>query len=118
MVSNELAQLNLKGSVINRDKAAKNETKLLIKIFNPGKKLVYQQEEKLKTPFNTPYQFSKAISITKPELWSPDRPSLYTAEITLTESRTNKVVDQLSIPIGLRWFSVDTKNGFMLNGKA
>lgn len=55
------------------------------------------------------------LKINEPHLWSPDDPHLYKARFTLL--RNDRIVDTLEIPFGLRWFSADTKNGFMLNGK-
>jgi beta-galactosidase len=54
------------------------------------------------------------VNINNPRLWSPDTPNLYTVQVQLMQQ--NLVIDELGLPLGLRWFSADTKNGFMLNG--
>ena len=62
---------------------------------------------------------SKAVvfnyNIDNPKLWSPDAPNLYKAEVTLSEN--GKVTDRQMVSYGVRWFTFDAENGFMLNGK-
>jgi len=52
--------------------------------------------------------------ITNPSLWSPDHPNIYTVEITLMLN--GEVVDDVVEHFGLRWFEMDTEEGFFLNG--
>lgn len=54
------------------------------------------------------------LLVKNPHLWSPDSPHLYLANLKLIKG--NKTIDELNLPVGFRWFSADTKNGFMLNG--
>lgn len=51
-----------------------------------------------------------------PDLWSPETPHLYTAELTLTTVRDKRTTDRLTLPFGLRWFEFNGE-GFHLNGK-
>ncbi len=62
---------------------------------------------------------SKAVTFTytinNPKLWSPESPYLYTAKATiLTPSRTK---GEAIVKYGIRSFSFDAENGFVLNGK-
>jgi beta-galactosidase len=53
--------------------------------------------------------------ISHPRLWSPDDPYLYRVVSRLeVDGRT---VDEVSNPLGFRWFSFDPDKGFSLNGK-
>ncbi|HYJ92278.1 MAG TPA: glycoside hydrolase family 2 TIM barrel-domain containing protein, partial [Pyrinomonadaceae bacterium] len=54
-------------------------------------------------------------AVRNAHLWSPDDPYLYTVRNVI---RINgKVVDELSQPLGFRWYSFDADKGFSLNGK-
>ena len=50
-------------------------------------------------------------TIDKPRLWSPESPHLYTAEVMLNGEKSE------TVSFGVRSFSFDAENGFMLNGK-
>lgn len=49
------------------------------------------------------------------KLWSPDHPNMYYVESTLSES--GKITDNITQPLGFRWFRFDPDNGFFINGK-
>lgn len=49
------------------------------------------------------------------DLWSPDHPAMYYVESLLEQS--GKRVDNLSQPLGFRWFRFDPEKGFFINGK-
>lgn len=57
------------------------------------------------------------LEVLNPELWSPDSPVLYTAEVNLKDSRSGELLDQIVIKRGFRWFEMDENNGFLLNGE-
>lgn len=52
--------------------------------------------------------------IARPALWSPDRAYLYSVRTELFDGAT--LVDRVTTPLGFRWFSFDSQQGFMLNG--
>lgn len=49
-------------------------------------------------------------------LWSPDDPYLYRVVSTLTDATTGQKLDEVSNPLGFRWYSFDANDGFFLNG--
>ena len=63
---------------------------------------------------------SKAVTFTytidNPNLWSPDSPYLYEVQAKLI-SQLPPLTSTLSTKFGVRTFSFDAENGFMLNGK-
>ncbi|MDR0995413.1 MAG: DUF4982 domain-containing protein [Tannerella sp.] len=64
---------------------------------------------------NASSTFTQELSITNPQLWSTDKPLLYTA---LTEVKANgRPTDTYSTTFGLRTFKWEPKTGFYLNGK-
>jgi len=73
-------------------------TKTMARFFPEGSEIV-----KLKFPL-----------IKNPELWSPDSPVLYTANVKL--KRANKLVDNISAKFGYRWFEFKEHGPFYLNG--
>ena len=58
--------------------------------------------------------FETQLPITDPQLWSPDNPFLYTAEISIYEE--NQVSDEFRDDFGLRDFKIVGKH-FYLNGE-
>jgi beta-galactosidase len=59
---------------------------------------------------------SQSIKIDNPHLWNgKSDPYLYSALIEVGNGQ--ETTDRMTIPIGLRYFKVDPKQGFILNGK-
>lgn len=56
-------------------------------------------------------------SIKDPRLWSPETPYLYRVITKITDTKTKSVLDQVSNPLGFRWFRFDAGKGFFLNGE-
>ena len=59
--------------------------------------------------------FVMSYNIDNPHLWSPDDPYLYEAIVKLKSN--GKVIDERHVKFGIRTFSYDAENGFVLNGK-
>ena len=62
---------------------------------------------------------SKSVSTTffvkDPRLWSPETPTLYETKVELKEA--GNIIDNATAKYGIRTFSFDAENGFVLNGK-
>ncbi len=58
--------------------------------------------------------FEQSFLLESPELWSPETPSLYTAESKLYDG--DKLIDTYSTKFGVRTISFTPLNGFQLNG--
>lgn len=56
-----------------------------------------------------------ALEVNRPELWSPDSPSLY--EAVLRVMVNGQVVDQTTESFGIRSFTYSATDGFRLNGQ-
>lgn len=54
--------------------------------------------------------------VTDPHLWSPNSPYLYRLRVDVIDA-SGDIQDSRNETIGLRWFSVDAKKGFFLNGE-
>lgn len=57
-------------------------------------------------------------AITNPHLWSPEDPHLYQVRTQLVDTKTGVVLDEVTNPLGFRWFKFDGEKGFFLNGKS
>lgn len=72
-------------------------------------------------PVKVPAHGSKSVTgtftVQNPELWSIDNPHLYEAAVELRENMKDAIIDRQKAKYGIRSFSFDTENGFMLNGK-
>ena len=64
---------------------------------------------------NAAFEFSHAINIPSPKLWSTETPALYSAVTEVYENK--KLVDIVTTPFGIRTINFDATNGFQLNGK-
>ena len=54
-------------------------------------------------------------AVKQPELWSPEHPYLYRVITKIIDVKTKKILDQVSNPLGFRWFKFDPEKGFFLN---
>lgn len=57
----------------------------------------------------------QTFRVSNPELWEPDRPTLYRIESRVMEGR--QTLDGGATRIGIRHFEFDGEKGFILNGK-
>lgn len=68
---------------------------------------------------SVPAKQTKAVTTTfivnHPHLWSPNDPYRYEVKAELKEA--GKTIDHQTVHYGIRSFSFDTENGFVLNGK-
>lgn len=60
-------------------------------------------------------EFSQSLTVSKPMLWSDERPYLY--KVISELKREGRVVDRYETPLGFRTFRFDVEKGFFLNGK-
>ena len=49
------------------------------------------------------------------QLWSPDRPELYTLRTQIIKDR--RIIDEVKTTVGFRWYSFHPDSGFFLNGE-
>lgn len=59
----------------------------------------------------------KGIKISSPILWDIDNPYLYKLYTRVYDKSGKILLDEVSNPIGFRWFRFDSEEGFFLNGK-
>ena len=66
-------------------------------------------------PAHESKEVTTTYTITNPQLWSPEHPYLYTTNVELKEGGVT--IDSKSVKHGVRTFTYDAENGFVLNGK-
>lgn len=59
--------------------------------------------------------FAQQMAVTRPELWSPEKPHLYTAATRVY--RDDRLVDELRTEFGIRTFHFDPDRGLIFNGQ-
>ena len=59
----------------------------------------------------------KGLELVSPHLWDIDDPYCYRVYTRIYDKKHEKLLDEVSNPLGLRWFSFDSDKGFFLNGK-
>jgi len=116
-VSAALASVNIKGNIDNNS-SSKRDIKVLTQIFDQDGKLIASGESKANAMPGQKVRFEQQFkNIVKPNLWSPDEPYLYRVVSTLSDAKTKEILDEVSNPLGFRWFGFDANTGFYLNGK-
>jgi len=116
-VSAAVASVNVAGSFVNQSGKAKT-IQLITQITDREGKLVIQKQSKLKAGAGQKVNFKQLITgVNKPNLWSPESPYLYKVTSVLVDAGTGKPVDEVSNPLGFRWFNFDAAKGFFLNGE-
>lgn len=76
----------------------------------PGNKVPVKCKRKLDTAMTT-----SLLTLTNPQLWSPDRPYQYKAVTRVFYHDT--MTDEITTAFGVRYFRFDRDKGFFLNGK-
>lgn len=115
-------EVKIKAEIINQQKLAKGQGKAVIpvevRILDADGKVVAQQKNNI--DFNAKWRDREyelpAISLENAQLWSPDIPYLYTAEVTLYDNEGN-IADQIKEPFGVRTIEIVPQKGLLVNGK-
>lgn len=100
------------------DNATRNVEAVEVKnvLVNPGNEIVASFSQMVTVPALKARAFSQSSGVIRGvDLWSPDRPVLYTLHTTIV--RGGRLVDHLQTRIGFRWYSFDPDSGFFLNGE-
>jgi beta-galactosidase len=115
-VSEKSASYTIKSSIVNADRE-KAKIRVDHTIRDPYNNIVKTLERKLSLNPNQKTEIQQEATIDNPLLWSPETPYLYTVKTTVIDEKSGKIIDEISSPLGFRWFSFDGEKGFFLNGK-
>ena len=115
-------EVKIKVEIINQQKVAKGQSTAKmpvgVRILDADGKVVAEQKNDIH--FNAKWRDREyelpSISLENAKLWSPDSPYLYTAEVTLYDSKGN-IADQIKEPFGVRTIEIVPQKGLLVNGK-
>ena len=115
-------EVKIKAEIINQQKLEKGQGKAVIpvevRILDADGKVVAQQKNNI--DFNAKWRDREyelpAISLENAQLWSPDTPYLYTAEVTLYDNEGH-IAEQIKEPFGVRTIEIVPQKGLLVNGK-
>jgi beta-galactosidase len=115
-VSAAAAEVAVRGTLANDSRTART-VQVITKILDHDGQLIAQQQTRVKLAAGQNQAFRQALAwVPQPHLWSPDDPYLYRVVTTVGEG-TAAPLDEVTQPLGLRWFRFDADQGFFLNGK-
>ena len=115
-------EVKIKAEIINQQKVVKGQSAAKmpvgVRILDADGKVVAEQKNDIH--FNAKWRDREyelpSISLENAKLWSPDSPYLYTAEVTLYDSKGN-IADQIKEPFGVRTIEIVPQKGLLVNGK-
>lgn len=107
VLDKDLAKIELKTSIVNTLPGLQLETTIR---DEQGKELISTTTTSL-----IGNEFEENIRIQNPKLWSPESPTLYTAESKLKQG--DKILDTYTTRFGIRSIQFSSKKGFELNGQ-
>jgi len=105
------------GSVVQNDSRQPEICWVRTQILDASGKVVAAGEAKTSPQAGASTAQKGDVVLPDPALWSPERPNLYTAAITLVDS-AGKIRDAERITFGVRDLRWDADHGFFLNGKS
>ena len=115
-------EVKIQANIVNQQKVAKGQNHaqmpVEVRILDAQGKVVAQQKNNV--DFNAKWRDREyelpSIKLDNANLWSPDSPYLYTAEVTLYD-QNGQVADQIKEPFGVRTIEMNPEKGLLVNGK-
>ena len=115
-VNHGKARIEVKNFVVNRNNRDVHIDMLTTILDSKGKKVAGVKTRTLIKAFSDTIVIQHT-EVLNPALWSPGKPELYTANISIQDEK-GKLLDKQVHKTGFRWFSFDADKGFFLNGKS
>lgn len=114
-VSKQQAVVNVRGKFTNEKKSIA-KIKVLTIVLDKDNNKIGEQSSAYTIAANKDQVFEQTLSnISSPHLWSPDDPYLYKIITRIVDAATGNTLDEVSNPLGFRWFRFDAAKGFFLN---
>jgi len=93
-------------------------TKVALSLKDASGKLLATASSDAQVRHGAPAIVAQEISVDNPRLWQGiDDPYLHTLLVELRDAANGALLDSQEWPVGFRWFEIDPKRGFFLNGK-
>ena len=106
------ATLAIEADVLN-EKAEKAGVNMMVTIISPDGEEVGMKEQTVSVDAAGKQTVAFSLPVKQAKLWSVDTPHLYEAKILIRSG--HEVLDQISVPFGIRTISFSAKEGFKLN---
>lgn len=113
-ISDQSAMIAIETTVQNGYSSDK-EVSLETVILDSDKREVGKVEMLLPVSSGNRTGFKQELKINSPKLWSVEEPNLYVAQTKVIAD--GRVEDIYETPFGIRSFTINAKEGFVLNGK-
>lgn len=113
-VSKNSARLTVRTTLEN-EQATDAPLELLTQLIDENGKVIGNASTRLTVEQGKQLEAAQEIHVENPELWSVDRPYLYTIKTEVLVD--GEPVDTYRTPFGIRTFRFDAQKGFILNGE-
>jgi beta-galactosidase len=113
-VSSSSATVNVKTKVMNQSGVSQAVSLTTTILDAKGNAVTANTAAAVNINANGNSTFSLNLTVSSPQLWSPNSPYLYTAQTQVSVG--GSVVDTYQSTFGIRYFNFDANNGFSLNG--
>jgi beta-galactosidase len=112
----ESAQLHWRVRVAN-DRGRAAPTKVVVRLYDADHKLIRTAATTVTVPAHSTTPVDMAMQLDQPHLWKGLKaPYLYQSRIEIDDANGEET-DSVSVPVGVRDFSMDPNRGFLLNGQ-
>jgi beta-galactosidase len=113
-ISPDMAEVMVESTVRNDNSAGKSVA-VRQSVIDAEGSVIATTEGSLEVAAGSEQTFSQKLGITRPALWSPDSPNLYTLRTVLADG--GRVVDCYDTSFGVRDVRFDVKTGLSINGQ-
>lgn len=116
-VSERHANLVLNARLVN-DAPETHDVLWCTEVITPEEHVVAETQTRATLPpGGACIALSRSVLIENPMLWSPDHPVVYRLRHRILDAASLETLDEISSPLGFRFFSMDANRGFFLNGE-
>ena len=113
-IAREQAEITIESSIESPD--TEEMVEVTTNIYDTSGKIVSSKNTEVKLLKEKVTKITQELSIDKPDLWYPESPDLYMAEISIVSE--GEVIDKYAQSFGIRTISFNAEDGFLLNGKS
>lgn len=114
-VSETNASVKIRGTIVNSSDQPRNLQIINSIVDARGLRNAESASTLIMSPKSEATVEAAFNSIANPKLWSPENPYLYSVKTVIKEN--GEILDDITNPLGFRWFDFDGEKGFSLNGK-
>jgi len=114
-VSEKSAQLKVYGKVVNED-AMPSKFYVESSVVAPNDSIVEVMQSFLKVEGKSTVNFNQLQDLKNIKLWSTSEPNMYSIRTKIMDAE-KKTIDDVSIPLGFRYYKFTPDSGLYFNGK-